>query len=393
MTTTANSAPSAPGTAAAEFQFDGINPFDQVNASSSEISELDSERTKGIIAFTDDNLLIVKTKDLGSKYQSRDPDTLVLEPEHLNILPGLNPRIESAEWKNYIENTLVPSMQEHGFMPHKPIYAFALRSGGKKTIYVADGESRLRAVMIAKARGLDIPFVTVKMAPEGTSVEDIMMQLAPSNVSREFTALEKSIHAQRLIRLGKSKETIAENFGCSCQYVDLLLTLASAPRKIRDLVNEGSVPAGMAIDALRSADPEKAVADIQETVEKAAKVGQSRITAKHLPDAGIKRAYTKLAPSMHSILNDIQKSDSFILLPDDIKERMETLILDFEKSSKPKEPKAPKPASLGFPKNARGRKSKKSKPVEESTDSQPESSQDAEFVESFVDRSESQETA
>lgn len=314
----------------------------QIVATESEIDAMGSLRVEHALNFRDDEIVMGRMRDLPHRILvSRNTEALDLPPSEIHIFPGLNPRLPSAGWDAYVEE-LAESMLKSGYWTHKPIYGFVAKEAKGKKVYIADGESRYRAAVIAIERGAKFDTIPVRLAPEGTSVEDIMLQLAPSNVSREFTPLEKAIHARRLVTYGYTVPVIAENFGVSTEYVSQLLVLAAAPQKIRQFVHTGTIPANMAIEVLRGPEPEKAVETLTKAVATAKAQGKDRATPKHLPNHQRQKAIKSNSESLHQCLSDLTKSESFILLDDKLREQIEALIAKVEKESQPKEPKAPK---------------------------------------------------
>ena len=290
-----------------------------VRVTESEIAALDSERVKQIVEFSDDEIRMLKMKDLStSVISNRDNGTLMVELDKLRIYPGLNPRLPSEEWEAHIEY-LASVMLEQGFWVHKPIYGFVSKMGKNNVIYIADGESRFRAAMLAKERGADIDEIPVRLAPEGTSIEQIMLQLAPSNKGREFTPLEKALLAQRQMTAGRTVAQVAENLSCTSEYVHQLLALASAPSKVREMVRQGTVPAAMAIEVVRSSDITNPVTTLEAAVENANKQGKTKATAKHLPQNMMEKSIKKHATSMHSVIVGLRESEAYVLLSDEIK--------------------------------------------------------------------------
>ena len=315
-----------------------------VRVTESEIAALDSERVKQIVEFSDDEIRMLKMKDLStSVISNRDNGTLMVELDKLRIYPGLNPRLPSEEWEAHIEY-LASVMLEQGFWVHKPIYGFVSKMGKNNVIYIADGESRFRAAMLAKERGADIDEIPVRLAPEGTSIEQIMLQLAPSNKGREFTPLEKALLAQRQMTAGRTVAQVAENLSCTSEYVHQLLALASAPSKVREMVRQGTVPAAMAIEVVRSSDITNPVTTLEAAVENANKQGKTKATAKHLPQNMMEKSIKKHATSMHSVIVGLRESEAYVLLSDEIKEQIESLIANISKESAPKADKESKTA-------------------------------------------------
>lgn len=318
-----------------------------VRVTESEIAALESDRVKQIVDFSDDEIRMLKMKDLStSVISNRDTGTLMVELSKLRIYPGLNPRLPSEEWEAHIEY-LASVMLEQGYWAHKPIYGFVSKMGKNNVIYIADGESRFRAAMLAKERGAEIDEIPVRLAPEGTSIEQIMLQLAPSNKGREFTPLEKALLAQRQMISGRTVVQVAENLSCSPEYVHQLLTLASAPTKVREMVRKGTVPAAMAIEVVRSGNIENPVATLEAAVENATKQGKTKATAKHLPQNMMEKSLKKHATSMHAVIVGLRDSEAYVLLNDEIKEQIESLISQITKDSAPKAEKSAETAKKG----------------------------------------------
>lgn len=319
-----------------------------IGISASEAESLNSERAQQIQSFTDDGLLVLRAKQLPQAYQfSKDTAPLLLPLDKMRVYPGLNPRLPSAEWEAHIES-LTNSMMDMGFLAHKPLYGFASQEDGKKIIYIADGESRFHAAHRAIQRGAKIEEVPIILAPDGTSVEDIVKNLAPSNRGRDFTPLEKALHAQRLVRHYRmSNQEVARNLDVSAEYVSQLLTLASAPAKVRQMVLDGKIPADLAIQTMRGPSPETAVATLQAAVDNAEKSGKTKATRKHMPDFAIKRAVSKRSTDLHSVVTRFQSLPQFKTLDPEFKAEIETLLetIKAEASGKKDKPEKPKKES------------------------------------------------
>lgn len=316
-------------------------------ATESEIKAMDSERVQDILGFSDENIRLMRQNDLGTKILSnRDAAQFMVPVANLRIYKGLNPRLPSTEWDAHIEY-LAGVMMEQGFWSHKPIYGFVAKAGKNNVIYIADGESRYRAAQIAIERGADISEIPVRLAPEGTSIEQIMLQLAPSNKGREFTPLEKALLAQRQLASGRTVAQVADNLSCSTEYAHQLLALAAAPTKVRDMVRAGLVPASMAIEVVRDQSIENPVVTLETAVENAKAAGKTKASGKHLPQQAKISAFKKHSGTMHEVISRLQESEMYVLLPDDIKERIDGLLKAIDKDSKPKVAKKAKGKSAG----------------------------------------------
>ncbi|WP_155293480.1 ParB/RepB/Spo0J family partition protein [Comamonas testosteroni] len=315
-----------------------------IGISASEAEALDSERASQIQNFNEDGLVVLRAKQLPSAYQfSKDTAPLLLPLDKMRIYPGLNPRLPSAEWKAHIES-LAESMMDLGFLAHKPLFGFASQEDGKKIIFIADGESRFHAAHLAIERGAKIDEVPIILAPDGTSVEDIVKNLAPSNRGRDFTPLEKALHAQRLVRHYRmTNQEVARNLNVTAEYVSQLLTLASAPAKVRQMVLDGKVPADLAIQTMRGPNPETAVSTLQAAVENAEKAGKSKATRKHMPDFAIKRAVSKRSSDLHAVVTRFQALPQYKTLDADFQSEIEALLEAIKADADGKKDKPEKP--------------------------------------------------
>lgn len=326
-------------------------PPTEIALTTSELDALDSDRAEDIQNFTDDAIIQVKSKDLSKKYLgSRDANTLFVSLEDLRIYKGLNPRLPSAQWESHI-NELARSIAENGFWEFKPLYTFAAKNGKNNVLFIADGESRYRAALKARDElGADIDLIPVRLAPESMSIEEIIMQLAPANEARAFSPLEKGLLAQRMIAYRKTVPEIAVNLKCSTEYVHQLLQLAAAPSKVRQMVSDGAVPAAMAIEVMRGPEPEKAVENLQKAVANAKAQGKTKATAKHMPEYAKKRAVSSNSNGLHSVVQKLHTSESFLLLDEELRNEIAALLEKINNEAQPKEPKSKEP----------GKKSKKS---------------------------------
>ena len=216
----------------------------------------------------------------------------------------------------------------------------------------------------------DITSVPVRLAPESMSIEEIIMQLAPANETRSFSPLEKGLLAQRMISYRKSVADIAANFKCSTEYVHQLLLLAAAPSKVRQMVSDGAVPAALAIEVMRGPEPEKAVQNLQQAVATAKAQGKTKATAQHMPDYAQKRAVASNSPSLHSVVQKLHTSESFLLLEEDLRNEIAALLEKINTEAKPKEPKKKEPKKGKGAKPADGANSDGAQPPASSDDKQ-----------------------
>ena len=92
---------------------DAASIEDTIGITASEVDSLESERAKQIQSFRDEDIMVLRAKQLPQGYQfSKDVAPLLLPLDKMRIYPGLNPRLPSAEWEAHIE-----SLKEGGFKP------------------------------------------------------------------------------------------------------------------------------------------------------------------------------------------------------------------------------------------------------------------------------------
>ena len=200
---------------------------------------------------------------------------LNFDPRKLKIKPGLNARdftlpenIAHVEW-------LCASITEEGVK--KPLEVF--KEGDD--VFVADGESRYRAVMMAIENGVDIQ--TIPCIPElrGTNDADRVLNQIVSNSGKRLTPLEEGKNIKRAIGFGMTVEQIAAKLGKSRTHVNRLLDFMEAPSDVHTLVKEGSVSASLAAEVV-SGEGVSAAEVIKAAVERAKASGRSKATKRDI---------------------------------------------------------------------------------------------------------------
>ncbi len=226
-------------------------------------------------------------------------------PDELVEIPGFNVRVETPEYLEHIEQIAL-SIQANGFYPNKPLGGFAGKLDGADVIYITDGYSRRRAILRARELGAEIDKIPVVLKAQGTTIEDLTVALVQDNEGRPLTAMEKAIVAARLRGFNMTNVEIAQRFGCTDRYVEDLLVLAGAPKKVRDFVIAGKVSPTEAIKQVRK-NPERAGDVLLVAVQTAAGAGKSKATSKHVKAAGtIVAKLTATQPTTVSADEDIR---------------------------------------------------------------------------------------
>jgi len=230
----------------------------------------------------------VAMKNAGAK----SADLWNVPPDKLRVIPGFNGRIRTPAYEAHVE-TVTQSIIENGYYPDKPLAGYVAKEDDEDVIYVTEGHTRFEAVRNAAERGHVVEFVPVVIKPNGTSMEDLTIALVTSNDGRPFTPYEKALMVKRLIGMGLDVPTIAKRLTMTEKYVNDLLTLAGAPKAVRDLVVAEKVAPTLAIAELTKHGG-KAAERLKAAVEKAAASGKKKATAKHVE--GGKKARKVSAP-------------------------------------------------------------------------------------------------
>lgn len=199
----------------------------------------------------------------------------------LRIKPDFNVRnVHDPEYQAHIR-WIADSIRENGFFSDHPLSGFVAREGDEDIIYVTDGHSRLAAVDMLIAEGIEIAELPVVTKMRGTSIEDLTVALYTSNGGRPLTPIETAEVCKRLTGFGWDERRIAQRLGLTPTYVGYLLDLAAAHPEIRQLVQSGKVSATLAMETLRK-EGSQARETLRSAVEEAQSEGKAKITRKRL---------------------------------------------------------------------------------------------------------------
>lgn len=246
--------------------------------------------------------------------------------EHLNIKPGLSPRIRDKKYEEHLQ-VIADSILSEGLYEDKPLTCVAVYEGKTPTIYVIDGHIRMEAIAIANSKGADITKAPVVLKDRATAMEDITVAQARSAESQRFRPLELAIIVKRMSKYGWSEQTIAAKVGITPQYVSTLLTACSATAPIRKFMETNEVPLAVAVEAIRK-HGDDATQVLQKAVSQAKERGGQGITRKHLPEQVYKKTLTKKLPTMVELLTKVHATDVFAKLPEDLREQISSLLAE-----------------------------------------------------------------
>lgn len=244
--------------------------------------------------------------------------------EDIFIKPGLNVRVKDAGYHAHVR-VLADSIKANGFYAHEPIVVWPVQESKKIKLYVVDGHCRYDGLALALNEGADINDVPVLILDKSVSQEDLMVFMAMSITKKKLSPLEVSIVCKRLRGFGWTPNVIAERLCITVEYVHNLLTLASSPKSIRDMVACGEVAAALAVSMIRTHGSDTAEV-LDEALLKARDSGKSKVTARFLPERARKKAFTKEAPKMFCVIERLAKHKLYKSLPTDMREMIDQII-------------------------------------------------------------------
>lgn len=236
--------------------------------------------------------------------------------EDIFIKPGLNPRIDNAALKAHIR-FLADSIKEHGFDDSEPLSVHVEKIDGRNRLVVNDGHCRYNAAVLAKSEGAEIESLPV-VVKTGITIEEITFGFVRSQTGLKLTPIELAATCKRLRSFKLSEKVIAQKLGMTETYVNNLLALASAPRAIRSMVEEGEASAALAMNQLAK-HGENATEVMTKALDAAKAAGKAKVTAKFMPNQIQKKALVKAAPVMYKALDTIANHPGFATMDDELK--------------------------------------------------------------------------
>lgn len=259
-------------------------------------------------------------------------DMWMVPVESLRILPNFNVRIKNAKYHAVVQTTK-RSMVREGYKKQFPLAGIVTREGDKNVISIYGGHRRFEALHLANAENPGGPLiqkVPVIIAPAGTSIEDLHMDLKSGNTDGGLELYETGILCKRMIGFQWEEERIAEHFEIELDTVRDLLLLMGSPPELRQQVEKDLMSVTQAVKMVKKYG-DKVVKVLEKAQEKAKSQNKDRVTARFMPGAGYQKALKTTAPKMVSTLKDVQADPAFANLAPGIREKLEALLRDLSK--------------------------------------------------------------
>lgn len=252
--------------------------------------------------------------------------------EKIRVIDGFNPRIKTRKYRLGIEK-LARDMARDGFDETQTLTVFLIYENGQHIICLHDGHRRLEAVFLANqyrvAEGKPpIERVPVTITDKADS-KSLNLGVIRRNDKEPLTVLEKAILAHRLNTVdGMSPEEIAVEMQDSQgeltpYYIEGLLLLASADRRIHEIVAEDKISGTEAIKQIRK-HKANALSFLQRATD-----GKEHVRPRDLPGALVKRVTKKIAPRLVTAVRELETDPAYGQLKEEtrlkIKELMDRL--------------------------------------------------------------------
>lgn len=212
-------------------------------------------------------------------------------------IPGFNVRVSTPDYLAH-RDMIAASIRENGYDETKPLSGYVAKEGDANVIYLTDGHTRFDAVeTLGEDAPAKLPIIIRATAP---SISELTAALHTNNTGRPLSPFELGVVVKRLLKDdGADKASIAKRLAVTPRYLDDVLLLVNSPKVVREAVLQGEVSSTMAIQQLRKAgdNPALAASAIEQAVDKAKAAGKSKATAK---DTGPKMQKIRKAVSVAS---------------------------------------------------------------------------------------------
>lgn len=221
---------------------------------------------------------------LANKTLKRTDQGMMIKLEDLHEKPGFNWRDEGEDLEATIEELaqfiMAKGPNDQTNLKNLPPVKIEPREEGGA--WVVEGHRRrralLRAIEVYGAKPAEKDGqVWLYIKPFTGDEKAKNYEVFNSQSGSKLKPLEQAKGFKRLIELGDPPAEISRNTGCTRQWVDSMLILASAPESIKDMVRSGKVPADVASENIRRHGDEAEAFLIAE-YEKAKAQGKTKVT-------------------------------------------------------------------------------------------------------------------
>jgi ParB/RepB/Spo0J family partition protein len=205
-------------------------------------------------------------------------DRYQLDPRTIRIQEGFNARDFTAPDNIQHIRNLADSIKVIGVLV--PII---VRFENQQA-WIVDGESRLRASLLAISEGLDLVSIPAIAENRGTDPRTRLLStftLNDDHTRKPFSMLESGRNFAQLISMGMSEKAIAEAASRSESHVRNCLSLVEAGNDVKAAVKDGTISESLAATLVRKHGSTAAA----EAIEAAKDSGAKHVTKKSIEQA------------------------------------------------------------------------------------------------------------
>ena len=234
-------------------------------------------------------------------------DIFRLDPDDIHVKDGWNARNFSDPDNEEHVRSLADSIKAVGVL--EPL-TVTMEDG---VPYLTNGESRLRAVRMLQAEGVEIKTVPVQTEARHASEADKLASQIVRNSGKPFSVLETAEVFRRLAAYGWSEKDIAARAGKSVERVRQVLSLNEAPAATRKLVQQGKVSATTVQRIIAKSGSAKEIdAAVKEAVGKAESEGRKKASPRHVEPTTPKerKARADYKSLVEQVMSHVEKEPS-----------------------------------------------------------------------------------
>lgn len=232
------------------------------------------------------NTKAIRFRDMGE----RSTDMIYVDPKTIVVEEGFNARDFSQPGMAERLDGLAASITEVGVL--QPLW---VRVDAGKLILV-DGETRLKATLLAISRGAEILTIPAIKVVAGNVAERKLLSLT-ANTGKPLEKWEAGVAYKQLFGWGWSYESIAKRVGETPRYVGEAIELADTPAEVRAMMAKGEITPRLALKEIRDKG-DKAVESLTWKVAEAKAEGKTQAKAER------KTTTAKLEDICRAIMND-----------------------------------------------------------------------------------------
>lgn len=264
-------------------------------------------------------------------------DLFMVDARKLKIKEGFNTRIKDATYWEKVEK-LALSMKENGFYRDKPLACIVAKEGGEDVIYVVEGGRRRDAVLMLmswmKPEDADLFRVPAVIKDRETSEVDLVYGLAQGNNAEPFRPYEMAVLVKRLKQVyGQTEQQILTKLDgiVSASYLNHLLIVSGAPRKIADLIISEKLSVTQAAQLMLKHGSD-AVSILEQAEANAKAEGKEKITNRFMPGKRLEAALKKEAGELYKSAKQVMEDPGFAGLSEGTRALLEDLMKDLAKA-------------------------------------------------------------